>query len=224
MLGADVRGRLFEPGYVRGGRRQPGREQARKIRLGYQFSVSHGAEETAASNTPSAGPSSGSFDQPARPADRAVFIPLGTFYEIEDHQKEADNIRKRREEEEKDGRRTAAAGDEARPRGRRSRARWRGRPDGHTTMNARTGARTATATPTGPLTRRWRATSTSTASRRSVCGCYVPLPPLRDQARSSLPIAAPAQAVIPVDQVGELLRIIEKVDVGLRGRRVPRRC
>ncbi len=92
-LGKNVRGRLFDKGTFEA---VIGSAVSSKhgLRRGSSFSVSHGAgmggQEHGERWTVV-----GVMRPTGTPADRALFIPLETFYEIGDHQEEADNLREK---------------------------------------------------------------------------------------------------------------------------------
>ena len=95
-LGMNIRGRLFEKGTFEA---VIGSAVASKhgLRRGSSFSVSHGGEMGGQEHG-ERWTVVGVMRPTGTPSDRALFIPIETFYEIGDHQKEADNLRKKRKE------------------------------------------------------------------------------------------------------------------------------
>ena len=181
-LGDEVRGRLFEADTFEA---VVGNQVAAKhgIRLGYEFSVSHGVGGGGVEHA-ERWTVVGILRPTGTPADRAIYIPLETFYEIDDHEAAADRIRERRSEE--GGEETSNGGGDD------------GHHHGHTHSHGDG--------------------SDHHVHGLSAVGvrCYTPVH--RFEIRKELmEDRSDAQAVIPVDQVGELLRIIEQVDTLFEG-------
>ena len=180
-LGAEVRGRLFERDTFEA---VVGNQVAAKhgIRLGYEFSVSHGVGGTGGVEHAERWTVVGIMRPTGTPADRAIFIPIDTFYEIDDHQTAADKIRERRGESDDEPENGGGSG--------HSHSHGHSHGDGsdhHVHGLSAVGVR-----------------------------CYTPVHRFEIR-KEFMEDRVGAQAVIPVDQVGELLRIIEQVDTIFEG-------
>lgn len=182
-LGDEVRGRLFEADTFEA---VVGNQVAAKhgMRLGYEFSVSHGVGAAGGVEHAERWTVVGILRPTGTPADRAIYIPIGTFYEIEDHAASADRIRERRGEEGADEDVANGGGPPAEDEGH-SHHHGHSHGDGddqHVHGLSAVGVR-----------------------------CYTPVHRFEIR-KEFMEDREDAQAVIPVDQVGELLRIIEQVD------------
>jgi len=98
-LGEGIRGRVFEQGSFEAVIGATIASRFEGMRIGGTFNVSHGIAEGGASHG-ERWTVVGILRPTGTPADRALYIPIETFYEIGDHQKEADRLREGRGDEE----------------------------------------------------------------------------------------------------------------------------
>jgi putative ABC transport system permease protein len=176
-LGRNVRGRLFDKGTFEA---VIGSAVSSKhgLRRGSSFSVSHGAD-IGGQEHGERWTVVGVMRPTGTPADRALFIPIETFYEIGDHQKEADNLRKQRKEKAEEA---GEDPDDGHAHGGHGHSHGEGDSDEHVHGLSAVGVRLY-----APF-QRFAIRSEYMKERRG------------------------AQVSIPVEQVGDLLQIVERVD------------
>ncbi len=155
-LGAEIRGRMFHPkrfeavvGSITAG--------TNGLRLGDEFFPSHGLTPGGKEHTQDPFVVVGVLRPTGTPADRAIFIPIAMFYEIEDHKKATDILRKQRGDDDLEDHRIQGL---------------------------------------------------------SAVGIKLHVPYQRYEYLAEFRRGrAQAQAAIPVNEVGELMRLVEKIDV-----------